>query len=264
MDDYKKNKEVLRFLRISRLARLAEAPLHAVGYPDAKYIENIRTDTQCFCVMRGKEMIVAFRGTEKKAKDWLTDFNALHMEYPYNNVDSDIKVHTGFSKAYKSVRSRIHKFYSDNIDNIDMVSVCGHSLGGALAVLCAIDIQYNFTNNIQCYTSGAPCVGNKAFAKSYNKRVPDTIRSYLKADIVPKLPPKWFGLHLCGGYKHVKQGYALGPWDIFIGLQHWFRRHFRTRRLSAELTNHSITLYEYYVEKNLYYYRLEAIGSEDD
>ncbi len=50
----------------------------------------------------------------------------------------------------------------------------GHSLGGAHATLCALDICRTLgsslhPNHITCYTYGAPRVGNHAFAALYDK-----------------------------------------------------------------------------------------------
>ena len=54
----------------------------------------------------------------------------------------------------------------------------GHSLGGALATLAAVDIRKAIPEcahlNISCYTFGAPRTGNHAFAYDYNELVPDT------------------------------------------------------------------------------------------
>lgn len=51
----------------------------------------------------------------------------------------------------------------------------GHSLGGSIACLAAFDIRQAFDfQRLQCYTFGAPRVGNSAFAKSYNEVVPAT------------------------------------------------------------------------------------------
>ncbi len=50
----------------------------------------------------------------------------------------------------------------------------GHSLGAAMAMLCAWDVQYTFGNckHIECYTFGAPHVGNMAFKSDFEQRVP--------------------------------------------------------------------------------------------
>ena len=42
-------------------------------------------------------LVLAFRGTEKKVTDWLTDARCLPT------VDRDTKVHTGFLKAFEEV-----------------------------------------------------------------------------------------------------------------------------------------------------------------
>ncbi len=51
----------------------------------------------------------------------------------------------------------------------------GHSLGGALATLTAYDLQAEFGfRELQCYTFGCPRTGNHAFARDYERVVPDT------------------------------------------------------------------------------------------
>ena len=50
----------------------------------------------------------------------------------------------------------------------------GHSLGGALATLAAIDLQKAFRfAHMHCYTFGAPRTGNHAFANEFEREVPD-------------------------------------------------------------------------------------------
>ena len=54
----------------------------------------------------------------------------------------------------------------------------GHSLGGALAKLAAIELRRAHPDrsalDISCYTFGAPRTGNHAFARDYNAAVEDT------------------------------------------------------------------------------------------
>ena len=72
-------------------------------------------------------------------------------------------------------------------------------MGAALAVLCAVDIQYNFPYaDIEVCLFGCPRVGNKAFAKSYNSRVFKTLRVTNGNDIVTKVPPAVFGFRNVG------------------------------------------------------------------
>ncbi len=54
----------------------------------------------------------------------------------------------------------------------------GHSLGGALATLAALDVRRGCPGlgrlDLSCYTFGAPRTGDHAFACDYNGAVPDS------------------------------------------------------------------------------------------
>lgn len=54
----------------------------------------------------------------------------------------------------------------------------GHSLGGALATICALEIAHRFKTaiSLQTYTFGCPRVGDRRFANEYDRRVPFTFR----------------------------------------------------------------------------------------
>ncbi len=64
------------------------------------------------------------------------------------------------------------------VSAIHHLSSTGHSLGGALATLAAIDVRKAIPDaahlSISCYTFGAPRTGNHAFAREYDDLVPDT------------------------------------------------------------------------------------------
>ena len=122
------------------------------------------------------------------------------LVYPdeYAPSSSPVKMHSGFIRAYLSVRDQIHDAVKQS--DITQWRITGHSLGGALANLCGLDLQYNFGLAIQVYTFGAPKVGNDAFVESYNRRVPESWRVVHGWDIVAKLPRWWQGR-----YKHVDQ-----------------------------------------------------------
>lgn len=239
-------KRILEGLNYSLYARLSAHALSCV-YPNAIFIEDKKTDTQCYVNVENQKIIIAFRGTQQ-INDWLTDINAVHMVYPYGNLDTDIMVHRGFMMAYLSVRGKIHSIIKD-IPLTYKVEVYGHSLGGSLALLCAVDIQYNFKFNIECYVSGNPMVGNKAFVKSYNKRVPNTIRTFMRNDIVPTMPPDKFENECYGGYAHVDTACPIGPRNFLIGIISWFKRKIRSKSILDVIFNHDISLYRENVEK---------------
>lgn len=67
----------------------------------------------------------------------------------------------------------------------------GHSLGGALAVLVALDImnQTALKPAPLVYTFGQPRVGNGAFADYVDAQLPELYRMVNSADAVPHIPP---------------------------------------------------------------------------
>lgn len=157
---------------------------------------------QYFMGKKDNTLLISFRGTDS-LKDWKTDFKFWKKRIPYGNSQSKIRVHSGFIDAYQDecVRDQIHKVITDNISSI---YVTGHSLGAALATLCALDLQYNFPDKFYEVTLfGCPRVGNKAFSKSYNKRLIKTIRIENGNDIVTKIPPPIFGFRHIGIRLHI-------------------------------------------------------------
>ena len=167
-------------------------------------IDNRETDVQCYIRRSRDRLIITFRGSNS-SKDWRTNLTFWKKTIPYDNTSSKIRGHTGFLNAYKApgVRDALHAFMDDGVCH---VTVTGHSLGAALAVLCAVDLQYNFPEkDYEVFLFGCPRVGNRAFQKSYNKRVFKTMRVENGNDIVTKVPPAILG------YRHVGIRIHTGP-----------------------------------------------------
>jgi predicted lipase len=197
-------------------------------------IDQKKTDTQCAILPDGTGITIVFRGSESSF-DWDTNF-ATRQEraefdrkiiqgeivdqedrekvYPYpDGSRSGALMHRGFITAYFSVRDEIHNYIKGR--PISTAIATGHSLGGALATLCAIDIQYNFSDQvktIEAYTFGSPKVGNDGFRDSFNRRVPNSYRFVHGMDMVAELPRPWQG-----GYHHVNQEFRIGRrWSLNI------------------------------------------------
>lgn len=173
------------------------------------FINDKDTDVQCFVRIERSSLSIVFRGSDSP-KDWKTDFKFWQTTVPYGNKHSDIRVHSGFINAYKSknVRDKIHKIVREN--SVEKIILSGHSYGAALAVLCAVDLQYNFPNkDYEVVVFGCPRVGNNAFQKSYNLRLFKTIRVEHKKDIITKIP------FVLMGYRHVGAKIQLGSKSFF-------------------------------------------------
>jgi triacylglycerol lipase len=148
---------------------------------------------QFYIFKNPKKIVISFRGTSEW-KDWLFNGNFCKRTVPYD-TEGKIKVHSGFYNAYMLVREIIHK----RITKTDNILIVGHSLGGAIATLCAVDIQFNFPEKrIECYTFASPKVGNWAFKQSYDKRVIMHFRVQQSFDIVPRLPFFFMGFFHVG------------------------------------------------------------------
>lgn len=75
------------------------------------------------------------------------------------------------------VQHRLHPacLHSCEATSAHLCLFVGHSLGGALAILAAYDVQQRWPQSrMRVYTFGAPRVGNGAWTSVYNAAVPDT------------------------------------------------------------------------------------------
>ena len=185
---------ILKQMELSALAYQEVQPAFPAG--SLVVIDDPQSDIQCYLRRRDGCLNITFRGSNSE-KDWKTNLAYQKKTIPYENTASKIRVHKGFINAYKSplVRDVIHRQITNNIYQ---VKITGHSQGAALAILCAVDLQFNFPDrDYEAVVFGSPRVGNRAFQKSYNKRVFKTMRVENGNDIVTKLP------FIFMGYRHV-------------------------------------------------------------
>ncbi|XP_030924124.1 uncharacterized protein LOC115950977 isoform X2 [Quercus lobata] len=197
------------------------------------FLDNASTDTQV-AIWRDiarRRLVVAFRGTEQTQwKDLITDLMlvpaGLNPERIGGDFKQEVQVHSGFLSAYDSVRTRIISLIKLAIGYIDdlaeppfkwHVYVTGHSLGGALATLLALELSssqlaMHGAISVTMYNFGSPRVGNKKFAEYYNEKVKDSWRVVNHRDIIPTVPRLM-------GYCHVAQPVYLAAGDLRDALE---------------------------------------------
>lgn len=194
-------KRAAEFARYSDWAYLTEAEFKARLGGGAAWTVRLlsktepKVDTQVFVLRSGPRLVLAFRGTEPKVPaDIVTDV-ALGLEDCAWFGESGAQVHKGFVKALEAVWEELTKEWTpgEGREPVQLVEFCGHSLGGALALLAAVRFSAESVENRKrfggVYTIGQPRVGNAAFA---HMAAPLLGGRYARAvnnrDAVPRVP----------------------------------------------------------------------------
>ena len=141
-------------------------------------------------------VVVAIRGTSG-ILEWLQDARFLAVKCPF--LAGGGLTEDGFTAVYESLRITQNASSTRLVDAlpnmpfplpVTSLTICGHSLGGALATLMSLDAAANtrFGSDLISYTYASPRTGDPSFADTYAQVVPNTFRIANRLDIVPKLP----------------------------------------------------------------------------
>ena len=143
----------------------------------------------------GGDVVIAIRGTEG-IQEWIHDADFLMVPCPF--LAGSGHTEDGFTAMYLSMTTGIDSGSPTLIKAlptmafpkpVTSVTICGHSLGGALATLAALDIAVNTAfKKPTVFTYASPRTGGPQFAATYNQVVPNTNRIAGRLDLVPKLP----------------------------------------------------------------------------
>jgi hypothetical protein len=172
------------------------------------------TDTQALIADEGLCITVAFRGTSS-VRDWIEDCEFHKEPLAWEQDDAAAEVHDGFLKAFDSVLEDVkHQVDTFVAAGRRPVFITGHSLGGALAILCALEMYRQSVPIAGVYTFGQPRVGNKIFQNIYDAVLfEETFRVVNQNDIVPRVPGVLMGYHHCGQeiFLPIGGGWSLNP-----------------------------------------------------
>jgi hypothetical protein len=147
------------------------------------------------------DVVVAIRGTEG-ILEWVHDAEFLQVNCPF--LAGAGHTDDGFTAMYNSFRIGVAPDSPSVVaalatlpfaQPVGSVTICGHSLGGALATLLALDLAANSgIKDPTAYTYASPRTGDPAFVSTYNQVVPKSFRIANRIDLVPKLPlPPLYG-----------------------------------------------------------------------
>jgi triacylglycerol lipase len=141
------------------------------------------TETFGFVARRAEtgNAYIVFRGTESP-DDWLTNIELRHVAQQHGWG----KVEEGFDRVYAHCSPVILAAIRNAGAN--QVFVAGHSLGGALATLCAADLKSALGVNATVYTLASPRVGDVEFASRFNAECPALWRVVNTEDVITTVP----------------------------------------------------------------------------
>ncbi len=187
---------------ISELSRLQQALLFAelsnASYYDQDFIAPIlkemgfhefryfdRDGAQAYILWNDHDCVVACRGTEPNEwNDIKADANAVAVV-----TETFGKVHKGFNTEVDDLWPMLEEVLTTNEKTLWFT---GHSLGGAMATICAGRCYLSDIPSMPhaLYTYGSPRVGCKRFVNFVEL---DHSRFVNNNDIVTRVPPPWMG-----------------------------------------------------------------------
>lgn len=233
----------LLFAELSMISYLtpAQAKISArkLGFNNTVFLNN--DGSQAYAFSNQKDIIIACRGTEP------TEWNDLKADIDAIQAISETvgRVHRGFKKEVDDLWPILEEMLTSNTKNLWFT---GHSLGGAMATICAGRCLLSKINSspIQVQTFGSPRVGNKRYI---NHAKIDYLRWVNNNDIVTRSPPVWLGYRHAGKEMYLDSNGRLNKlnllqrrkdmWDGFIaGLRKKEIDHF---------SDHSIDRYIAYI-----------------
>jgi predicted lipase len=204
------------------------------------------TDTHCLVVEDADCVTIAFRGTDS-LRDWITDLR-FRRTVLLTKLGCECEVHAGFLAAYGSILVPLTAYLKKIVVAQRPLFITGHSLGGALAVLAALELQRHGLAVAQVYTFGQPRVGNQAFAALYNQRLKHRTQAVTnEGDPVPLLPTLLMGYRDTGHEVFLKRDGTVQR-DPFIGAELFadifgIWRSWRNHELGL-LENHALAEYQ--------------------
>ena len=235
------------FAEVSMISYLAidEGNIAAgkLGFTDGKFFNT--EGAQAYWFQTQWDSVIVFRGTEPREwNDISADIDALAAV-----AETVGKVHRGFKGEVDQVWPYIEK---ELANNTKPMWFCGHSLGGAMATICAGRATLSSIpgETQELYTYGSPRVG----CNRYINHVKMTHYRWVNNnDIVTRMPPAWFG------YRHGGQEVYMDRNGKIRKLKGWQRVKDRLRGLVGGfrkfkvdyLSDHSMLAYIDNIFQNL-------------
>jgi triacylglycerol lipase len=235
----------LLFAELSAICYLSRAEAgrlaFRMGFPEIRYYD--RDGAQAYIFGNEDDRVIVCRGTEPN------DWNDIRADLDLATVIAETagRVHRGFKREVDDLWPRLEQAL---VNNTRPLWFAGHSLGGAMATICASRCKLSFirSNPRALFSYGSPRVGNRRYVSSVHY---EAYRWVNNNDIVTRVPPWWLG------YRHKGQEVYLNAYGEIRRLTAWQRTKDRWRGFVAGLkrrefdhfTDHSIMRYVEYIQR---------------
>jgi len=195
--------------------KAARSGMRKLGFRRFRSIEDKKSDTQALVAGNDKVVVLAFRGTEGRLQDWITDVRLLKVGGPFRG-----EVHEGFADALGTVWLGVKQALEDYQDEGQGLWLTGHSLGGGLATLGAAKLIEQAIPVRGLYTFGSPRVGDSVFADAMNVRFRQSYRFVNNNDLVTRIPRRLAGFRhvdtVCYFNSDGELEHGTAAWDRFL------------------------------------------------
>lgn len=235
----------LLFAELSQICYLTRAEAgrlaFRMGFPEIRYYD--RDGAQAYIYGNEYDRVVVCRGTEPN------DWNDIKADLDLATVIAETagRVHRGFKREVDDLWPRLELAL---VNNRLPLWFTGHSLGGAMATICAsrCHLSHIRSNPRALYTFGSPRVGNRRYVDFVQL---EAFRWVNNNDIVARVPPWWMGYRHKGQEVYLNaQGEIRQVSGLERAMDRWrgFLKGLRLREFD-HFTDHSITRYVEYIER---------------
>jgi len=177
----------LLFAELSQIAYMPPGPalecVQKIGFRESLFFD--RDGAQAYRFRNEYDCVIVCRGTEP------TDWNDVKADVNAVTVLAEAvgRVHSGFKREVDDLWPLLERTLAGNRQPLWFA---GHSLGGAMATICARRYRLSRLGHLVegLFTYGSPRVGNRAYV-NYCRLV--HYRWVNNNDIVTRVPPSWWG-----------------------------------------------------------------------
>ena len=169
-------------------ARYAKEAKEEWDFPEKVHFLHHKSDTQAFITHNDRVMLISVRGTAGLT-DALRDMDAKQVPFLADEGGQG-NAHRGFYNSFEVTRKFVERYMNAFYTGNQTIMVCGHSLGGAIALLLAEWLRLRASKpKVMLYTIGAPRAGNQSFVKAAADLTHHRIVNH--NDPVPGVPSTW-------------------------------------------------------------------------